>query len=69
MCNNDNKKRSKIKSQYTVDNLLYVLNSDILKILWSAATLMYQDSIVLHIFLTDCALWDSIVLLWSSFCI
>ena len=58
MYNNNNDKRSKTRSQCTANNSLYILNSNILKISWSAATSMYQDSIILHIFLTDCALWD-----------
>ena len=58
MCSDDNDKKSETRSQCAADNSLYVLNSDILKVSWSAATSMYQDSIVLCVFLTDCASWD-----------
>ena len=58
MCSNDNDKKSETKSQCAADNSLYISDSDILKVSWSAATSMYQDSIILHISLTDCALWN-----------
>ena len=58
MYSDDNDKRSKTRSQCTADNSLYISNLNILKILWSAATSMYQDSIILCVFLTNCALWD-----------
>ena len=58
MCNDNNDEKLKTRSQYAADNLLYILNLNISRISWSAATSMYQDSIVLHIFLTDCASCD-----------
>ena len=58
MCNDNDDKKSETRSQYIVDNSLYVSDSDISRISWFAAISMYQDSIVLCMFLTDCALWD-----------
>ena len=58
MCNDDDDKKSKTRSQCAVDNSLYILNSDISKVSWSTAISMYQDNIVLHISLINCVLWD-----------
>ena len=58
MCSDNDDKKSKTRSQCAADNSFYVLDSDILRISWFAATSMYQDSIVLHVFLTDYVLWN-----------
>ena len=56
MCNNNADEKSKTRSWCAADNSLYVSDSDILRVLWSAATSMYQDSIILCVSLTDYAL-------------
>ena len=58
MCSDNDDEKSKTKSWYAADNSLYMSNSDILRVSWSAATSIYQDSIVLCVSLTDCVLWN-----------
>ena len=41
MCSDDNDEESETRSQYAANNSLYVSNSDISKVSWSAATSIY----------------------------
>ena len=41
MCSDNDDEKSETRSQYAADNSLYILNLNILKVSWSAATSMY----------------------------